>query len=125
MGLLLCLMNKKCHKRVHLQRMCLTFTKKTHTHKIHPSYYSLLELILIYIPQGGLWEDNNKKLVMPMEHKKLILQSSHSEMGDKSEGKATNEAISLKQLNGMKFAKEDQKKKKCMQACILKVLESK
>jgi hypothetical protein len=42
-------------------------------------------------------------------------------MGDKSEGKATNEAISLKQLNGMKFAKEDQKKK----IYILKVLESK
>jgi hypothetical protein len=36
MGLLLCLMNKKCHKRVHLQSMCLTFTKKTH--RIHPSF---------------------------------------------------------------------------------------
>ncbi len=62
---------------------------------------------------------------MPMEHKKLILQSSHREMVDKSDGKATSEAISLKQLNGMKFAKEDQKEKKCMQAYILRVLESK
>jgi hypothetical protein len=46
-------------------------------------------------------------------------------MGDKSEGKVTSEAISLQQLNGMKFAKEDQKKKKCVQAYILRVLESK
>jgi len=46
-------------------------------------------------------------------------------MVDKSDGKATSEAISLKQLNGMKFAKEDQKEKKCMQAYILRVLESK
>jgi hypothetical protein len=107
-------MNKKCHKRVHLQGIVLDILKKKHTHThTHKEsillFYSLLELILIYIPQGGLWEDNNKKLVMPMEHKELILQSSHREMGDKSEGKATNEAISFKQLNGMKFAKEDQK----------------
>jgi hypothetical protein len=46
-------------------------------------------------------------------------------MVDKSDGKATSDTISLKQLNGMKFAKEDQKKKKCMQAYILRVLESK
>jgi hypothetical protein len=120
-------MNKKCHKRVHLESIVLDIYKEnTHTHKESILlFYSLLELILIYIPQGGLWEDNNKKLVMPMEHKELILQSSHREMGDKSEGKATNEAISLKQLNGMKFANEDQKRKTCMQAYILRVLESK
>ncbi len=54
---------------------------------------------------------------MPMEHKELLLPSSHREMGDKNEGNATSEAISLKQLNGMKFAKENQKKKK--NACKL------